>query len=80
MARGEVFTKLNAASHDAFDDAPSCLRAASTAGDCPDWDSLEFVNIIVAVMQTFNIKFSIEDLRQLKNIGQMVDLILQRIN
>ena len=57
-----------------------CHPDESKASDIQDWDSLEFVNIIVAVMQTFNIKFSIEDLRQLKNIGQMVDLILQRIN
>jgi len=80
MNREEVFTKLNEVFQDVFDDETICLTDESKASDIQDWDSLEFVNIIVAVMQTFNIKFSIEDLRKLKNIGQMVDLILQRLN
>ena len=55
MTREEVFTKLNEVFQDVFDDETICLTDESKASDIQDWDSLEFVNIIVAVMQTFNI-------------------------
>lgn len=80
MTREEVFGKLNEVFRDVFDDDSINLTETSTAHDIEDWDSLEFVNIVVAVMQAFKIKFSIEDLRKLENIGQLVDLILKRLS
>jgi len=80
MTREEVFGNLNEVFRDIFDDDSITLTETSTAHDIEDWDSLEFVNIVVAVMQAFKIKFSIEDLRKLENIGQLVDLILKRLS
>lgn len=42
------------------------LKEDTVSTDIQDWDSLEFINIVVAVMETFKIKFSIEDLKKLK--------------
>lgn len=78
MNRDEVLQKLNEVFREVFDDDSISLTEKSTVSEIQDWDSLEFVNIIVAVMSTFNIKFSIEELKSLENIGAMVDLIIIR--
>ncbi len=78
MHKDEVLKKLNEVFREVFDDDSIYLTEKSTVSEIQDWDSLEFVNIIVAVMSTFNIKFSIEELKSLENIGAMADLIIKR--
>lgn len=79
MTRDEVFTKLTEVFRDVFDNDNIVLKEDTVSSDIQDWDSLEFINIVVSVMETFKIKFSIEDLKKLDNIGQLVTLILDRI-
>ena len=78
MTKAQVLLKLNEVFRDVFDDESIELNEHSTVSDLEDWDSLEFVNVLVAVMQTFNIKFSIEELKDLENIGALADLIVRR--
>lgn len=78
MTREVVFEQLTAVFRDVFDSDDIVLKEDTVSSDIQDWDSLEFINIVVAVMETFKIKFSIEDLKKLKNIGEMVTLILAR--
>ncbi len=78
MHKDEVLKKLNEVFREVFDDDSLYLTEKSTVSEIQDWDSLEFVNIIVAVMSTFNIKFSVEELKSLENIGAMADLIIKR--
>ncbi len=79
MTRDEVFTKLTEVFRDVFDNDNIVLKEDTVSSDIQDWDSLEFINIVVAVMETFKIKFSIEDLKKLDNVGQLVTLILERV-
>ncbi|MCI7025356.1 MAG: acyl carrier protein [Succinatimonas sp.] len=79
MTREEVFTKLTEVFRDVFDNDNIVLKEDTVSSDIQDWDSLEFINIVVAVMETFKIKFSIEDLKKLDNVGQLVTLILERV-
>ena len=79
MTREEVFTKLTDVFRDVFDNDNIVLKEGTVSSDIQDWDSLEFINIVVAVMETFKIKFSIEDLKKLDNVGQLVTLILERV-
>ena len=46
--------------------------------DIEDWDSLHQISILVAAEDEFDIKLAISDTRNLKNIGSLVDLIIQR--
>lgn len=78
MTREDVFEQLTAVFRDVFDSDDIVLKEDTVSSDIQDWDSLEFINIVVAVMETFKIKFSVEDLKKLKNIGEMVTLILAR--
>jgi acyl carrier protein len=44
----------------------------------PTWDSLSNINMIVGVEKAFGLKFSIKDVRALKNVGELLDLIKKK--
>ena len=58
-----------------FDDSKLEVGEGTCADDIEDWDSLEQINLILAMEKTFSIKFSIKEVSRLKNVGEMVDLI-----
>lgn len=79
MERTEVFTKLNEIFRDYFDDETITLTDATTADDIEDWDSLEHINLIVAVEKAFGMKFTMGEVTTMKNVGAMVDIIIERM-
>ena len=46
-----------------------------TASDVEDWDSLNHINLIVAVEREFKVKFTTAEVSGLKNVGDLMDLI-----
>lgn len=79
MSREEVYEALSEVFQDVFDDEDIRVNDATTAADIEDWDSLEHINLIVAVEKKFNIKFNMGEVNTFKNVGEMVDIILLRI-
>lgn len=78
MERNEVFTKLNEIFRDYFDDESIELTDTTTADDIEEWDSLEHINLIVAVEKAFGMKFTMGEVTTMKNVGAMVDIIIER--
>ena len=79
MTREEVFQKLNSVFQDVFDDDTIAVCDETTAADIEDWDSLEHINLMVAVEKVFGMKFNMAEVTGLKNVGEMVDVILKRL-
>lgn len=79
MNREEVYSKLNEVFREVFDDEEISVNDATTADDIEDWDSLEHINLMVAIEKAFNIKFNMGEVNSFKNVGEMVDIILTRI-
>ena len=42
------------------------------------WDSLAQINLIVGIEKLMKIKFSVTELANLKNVGEIIDLILTK--
>ena len=78
MTREKIFEELNEVFSDVFDDE-IIVTEATTADDIEDWDSLEHINLIVAVESKFGIKFNIGEVNKMKNVGKMVDIIMNRL-
>ena len=78
MKREEVYERLNVVFQDVFDDGSITVNDATTADDIEDWDSLEHINLVVAVERCFGIKFTMKEVTSMKNVGEMVDIILAR--
>ena len=79
MSREEVFERLNVVFRDVFDDEDITVNDQTTANDIEDWDSLEHINLMAAVESEFGIKFSMGQVVTMKNVGEMADIILQKV-
>ncbi len=79
MTREEVYGKLNEVFQDVFDDEDIEINDETTASDVDGWDSLEHINLIVAVERCFGIKFTMGETTGLKNVGEMVDKIIAHL-
>ncbi|MFI3169039.1 MAG: acyl carrier protein [Faecalibacterium sp.] len=60
---------------DIFDDEELEISRETCADDIEDWDSLEQINLLTAMEKKFSLKFKLEDVRGLKNVGDLLDLI-----
>lgn len=79
MSREEVYNQLNEIFRDIFDDEDIEVNDSTTADDIEDWDSLEHINLVVEIENTFGIKFNMGEVNGMKNVGEMVDIILGRL-
>lgn len=76
MNRDEVYSRLKEVFQDVFDkDVP--LTDATTAADVDGWDSLSHITLIGTVEDEFDIKFPMKDVVHMKNVGEMVDKIIE---
>lgn len=80
MSREEVYTVLNGIFRDVFDDEEIEVMDATTSADIEDWDSLEHINLVNAIEQQFSMKFTMGQVVSMKNVGEMVDIILETIH
>ena len=76
MTQEEIYERLNLIFREVFDDDTIEVTASMTADDIEDWDSLEHINLVEAVEQEFGIKFTMAQVLGMKNVGEMVGIIL----
>ncbi|MCI8972538.1 MAG: acyl carrier protein [Lachnospiraceae bacterium] len=79
MTREQVLKELNEIFIANFDDDEIVLNDETTSADIEYWDSLEQINIILACEKKWNLKFDIEEINKMKNVGEMVDLIYRKV-
>lgn len=77
MTREEVFERLNGVFREVFDDEDIVVTDETTADDVEDWDSFEHINLVVAVEEEFGFKIPMGKTVTMKNVGEMVDIILE---
>jgi acyl carrier protein len=58
-----------------FADDSIVLTLDTTAEDVEGWDSFNHINILVAVELRYKIKFHTAEVEELRNVGQLVQLI-----
>ena len=78
MTREYVYEKMNEIFRNVFDDEDITLNDETNAEDIEDWDSLEQINLIVAIENEFGMMFDMVEVADLANVGEMVDLILSK--
>lgn len=78
MTQEKIYEMLDEVFQDVFDDEEIHVTPETTANDIEDWDSLEHINLVVAVENKFGIKFNMNEVVSFKNVGEMVDVIKER--
>ena len=56
MTKEEIYNALDEVFQEVFDDDEIHVNEFTTADDIEDWDSLEHINLVVAVENKFGIK------------------------
>lgn len=77
MTRAEVYETLNQVFQEVFDDDGIQVNDDTTAADIDGWDSLTHITLIDAVEDEFDVRFDMNDVVGMKNVGEMVDIILR---
>ena len=72
---GDILEELGPIFRDILDLPELVLSRESNASNVEGWDSLAHVNLVTAIQQHYKIKFALGELQELKNVGEMIDLI-----
>jgi len=79
MNEGELRGRLNRIFREVFDDESIQITDEMTAEDIEEWDSLNHINLIVAVERNFNVKFTTKEINRLANVGEFIALIGSKV-
>ena len=75
-----MLAELQPIFQDILDQPDLIITRESSARTVEDWDSLAHINLVTSIEKHFGIKFALEELQELKNVGDMCDLIEKKLN
>ena len=79
MNEEAIWNRLTEIFRDVFDDEDIVIGPETVAQDILEWDSLSNIQLLVAIEKAFDgVKFNTGEVANLKNVGQMVDIIIHR--
>ena len=79
MERTEITAKVTDIFRDVLDNETIILTDATTANDIAEWDSLNHMQLVVAVEKQFKIRFASGEIQRWKNVGEMIDSISAKV-
>jgi len=79
MTREEIFNGVQNIFRDIFDEDDMVIENATSSDEIEDWDSLNHINLVSAIEKEFKIKFALGELMTLKDVGAMVDLMVEKL-
>ena len=79
MSREEILSIVNEIFVDAFDREDLVINFETTASEVEGWDSLMQMNLIEMIEDEFNMRFDMDEVVGMENVGAMIDIILSRI-
>jgi len=78
-SEAELYQRLTEIFHDVFSRDDIALRPDLTAKDVAGWDSFRQVEILMAVQEVFNVKFSTREMDRLANVGDLVKVLAAKV-
>jgi len=79
MSKQEITEVLQGIFRDILDNESLVLSDHMTAADVEGWDSLAHIGLVSAIEKHYKIRFSLGELDDLKNIGDMYSAIQRKI-
>jgi acyl carrier protein len=78
MERTEVVSRLTTIYRKVLNDETIVLKDEMTANDIENWDSLSHMLLIAESEKEFSIRFKLKELNKMRNVGDMVSIILEK--
>ena len=79
MTRKELFDGVQDIFRDIFDEDDMVIEDKTSSDDIEDWDSLNHINLVSAIEKEFEIRFALGELMALKDVGAMIDLMVEKL-
>lgn len=70
-----ILNDINEIFHDVLEDDDLIILRETTSADVEDWDSLNHIQLVVAIEKHFKLKFTSNEIHNWKNVGEMCDAI-----
>ena len=70
-----ILEELQPLFRDILDQPNLRITRESNSSNVEGWDSLAHINLVTVIEQEYNVKFSLDELLELQNVGEMVDLM-----
>lgn len=78
MKHDYVMKELNRIFCEVFDNDELIIFEYTTTKDIDDWDSLAQITLLSEIQKSFKIKFDLQDVATLQDVGEIVDLIITK--
>jgi len=78
MEQAQILQQINNVFIDILENDDIKLTRATTAKDIDEWDSLNHIQLVVAIEKKFKVKFTTGEIYKWNNVGDMVDSILAK--
>ena len=76
----DVRGKLTNSFRRVFENDNLVLTDEMTAKDVVGWDSLAHINLIMDVEEEFGLRFTVDDIADLKNVGEMIQMLEGKVS
>jgi acyl carrier protein len=76
----KILSEIAQIIRDVVDQPDLQISMQTTAENVEEWDSFNHINIVVAVEARFCVKFHTAEIEDLKNVSDLVDLVLKKMN
>ena len=80
MDAGQAMDGLTDVFRTVFDQPNLELRPSMTAADVENWDSLNHIDLIVAIERKFKVKFTTREVTGLKTVGDLAELTAKKVS
>jgi acyl carrier protein len=80
VEKTDILKEINIIFMDTLDNENIVLNYETTANDVDDWDSLNHIQLVVAIEKHFNIRFTSKEIQSWNNVGEMIGSIRSKLN
>ena len=79
MNKAEIIAELTKVMEKVFEVDDLKITEATIASDIEEWDSLNHIQLVVAIEKHFKIKFSASEIQNWKNVGEITESISKKL-
>ena len=70
-----TFEQVRSVASDIFGVPPEKITAESSPETIENWDSMQHLNLVLAVEEKFGVQLEPEDIEQMKNVGAVAKVV-----
>jgi acyl carrier protein len=79
MELEEIITEVNKIFIEVLDNEDVKVEYKTTSSDIEEWDSLNHIQLVVAIEKHFKIRFTAAEIIDFNNVGEMCEAIKEKL-